>query len=127
MPPAPPSTDAGSRAVEGTVERIVFQNPDSLLTVARLSVDGDKSGLVTLVGTLPGVASGTSLRASGRFVQDPTYGEQFQVEGFVPLTPDTELGIERTLGSGMVKGIGPQLAGRIVKAFGLQTLAVLEQ
>jgi len=131
MPPAPPSTDAGSRAVEGTVERIVFQNPDNLWTVARLSVDGDqrglKTGLVTLVGTLPGVASGTSLRASGRFVQDPTYGEQFQVEGFVPLTPDTELGIERTLGSGMVKGIGPQLAGRIVKAFGLQTLAVLEQ
>ena len=60
-------------------------------------------------------------------MQDPTYGEQFQVEGFVPLTPDTELGIERTLGSGMVKGIGPALAARIVKAFGLQTLAVLEQ
>ncbi len=133
MPRAPPSTEAGSRAgsgaVEGTVERIVFQNPDNLWTVARLGVTGPggKIDLVTLVGALPGVASGTSLRASGRYVQDPTYGEQFQVEGFVPLTPDTELGIERTLGSGMVKGIGPQLASRIVKRFGLQTLAVLEQ
>ncbi len=140
MSPAPPTeagSQASSRAVEGTVERIVFQNPDSLWTVARLLIDAGveagaggpigKGALVTLVGTLPGVASGTSLRASGRFVQDPTYGEQFQVEGFIPLTPDTELGIERTLGSGMVKGIGPQLAGRIVKAFGLQTLAVLEQ
>ena len=120
------STAPEPQAVEGTVERIVFQNPDNLWTVARLRCDG-REGMVTIVGALPGVASGTALRASGHFVQDATYGEQFRVEGFVPLTPATALGIERTLGSGLIKGLGPAMAARIVARFGLHTLAVIEQ
>lgn len=122
---APMPTPA-PEALEGTIERIVFQNPDNLWTVARLRCEG-RPGLVTLVGSLPGIASGSSLRARGSFVQDATYGEQFRVEGFVPLTPETELGIERTLGSGLVKGIGPATAAKIVETFGLRTLEVIEQ
>src|SRR5580658_3467509 len=119
MAPAEPD------ALEGTIERIVFQNPESLWTVARMRCQG-RQGLVTLVGQLPGIASGTEVRARGRFVSDPQYGEQFRVEGFIPLTPETELGVERALGSGMVKGVGPALAARIVKLFGRQTLEILE-
>ncbi len=117
---------ADPEALEGTIERVVFHNPESLWTVARLRCQG-RPGLVTLVGSLPGISSGTEVRAHGRFVNDAQYGEQFKVEGFVPLTPETELGIERALGSGLIKGIGPALAARIVKTFGKQTLSIIEQ
>ena len=113
-------------ALEGTIERIVFHNPENLWTVARMRCQG-RQGLVTLVGQLPGIGSGTEVRARGRFVNDAQYGEQFRVDGFVPLTPETELGVERALGSGMVKGVGPALAARIVKTFGRRTLEILEQ
>jgi exodeoxyribonuclease V alpha subunit len=124
-------------AVEGTIERIVFQNEETQWTVARLRAEGPgvsaragKTGkveLLTLVGNLPGVGSGVALRATGRWVTNDKYGPQFQVASFTPLTPETEVGIERFLGGGLVKGVGPGLAERIVKAFGLKTLEILEQ
>jgi len=135
--PAPPS------AIEGTIERIVFQNAETQWTVARLRPEGSGAGskagaasgtgpgrrdeLLTLVGNLPGVGSGVALRATGRWVQSDKYGTQFQVTSFTPLTPATELGIERFLGGGLVKGVGPGLAERIVKAFGLKTLEIMDQ
>ncbi len=123
-------------AVEGTIERIVFQNEETQWTVARLRSEGaDVSGkvavkrdeLLTLVGNLPGVGSGVALRATGRWVKNDKYGPQFQVASFTPLTPETEIGIERFLGGGLVKGVGPGLAERIVKAFGLKTLEIMER
>jgi exodeoxyribonuclease V alpha subunit len=136
-----PGRAPGADSIEGTVERIVFRNEINLWTVARLRVEsGDttvksarasprasKDELCTIVGNLPGVATGISLRATGRWVTNDKYGPQFQVTSFSPLTPETELGIERFLGGGLVKGVGPGLAERIVKTFGLKTLEILEQ
>jgi exodeoxyribonuclease V alpha subunit len=123
------------QVLEGTIERIVFQDAESQWTVARVRLDAAAPGLlpdptgrlVTFVGNLPGAPSGTSLRATGRWVEDRRYGQQFRVETFTPLDPSTLAGIERYLGSGLVKGIGPTLAARIVGAFGLKTLQVLDE
>ena len=111
--------------LEGTVERIVFQDPETHWTVARVQVDG-KPLPVTLVGNLPGVPLGAAVRATGRWVEDRRYGRQFRVESFLPIDPSTLAGIERYLASGLVKGIGPTLAGRIVQTFGLATLSTLD-
>ncbi len=121
-----PAGAAPSEAVEGTIERIVFQNPQSHWTVARLHLDGSAQ-LVTVVGELPGVPCGTSLRASGHWIEDRRYGRQFHVASFTPLDPGTLEGLERYLGSGLVKGIGPTLAKRIVETFGLATLGALDE
>ncbi|MHB8420122.1 MAG: SF1B family DNA helicase RecD2 [Myxococcales bacterium] len=112
--------------LEGTVERIVFQNAETQWTVARLQVDGETRP-VTLVGELPGVTPGSSVRATGRWVEDRRYGRQFRMASFLPLDPSTLSGLERYLASGLVKGLGPALAGRIVKTFGLATLKTLDR
>ncbi len=128
MPGSSPSTAGASpgESLEGAIDRIVFQNPENGWTVARFQLDGS-SRVVTLVGELPGVLAGTMLRVSGRFAEDPRYGTQFQVATFTPLDPGTLDGIERYLGSGLVKGIGARLARRIVETFGAGTLAVLDE
>jgi exodeoxyribonuclease V alpha subunit len=122
-----PVQDLNSAAsvLEGTVERIVFQNPETHWTVARLQVDGRRD-VVTLVGNLAGVPLGGAVRATGRWVEDRRYGPQFQMDSFLPVDPSTLAGIERYLASGLVKGIGPTLAARIVEKFGLATLATLD-
>ncbi len=120
------TTEQGEQTLEGTIERIVYQNPESQWTVARVQLDSS-ARLVTFVGNLPGLPSGTALRAVGRWVEDRRYGQQFKVASFMPLDPGTLGGIERYLASGLVKGIGPTLAARIVAAFGLKTLQILDE
>jgi len=112
--------------LQGVLERITFENPENGYAVVRLSVPG-RRGEVTAVGTLPGVQPGETLRCNGRWVRDRKYGEQFKVASFVTLKPATLHGIERYLGSGMVRGLGQELAGRLVKSFGLDTLEVIEE
>ncbi len=113
-------------ALEGTLERIVYTNADSKWTVARLRVEG-QSELATIVGNLVEVPPGAALRLRGSWVKDPKYGEQFRVRTYVTLTPSTLEGIERYLGSGLVPGVGPVLAKRIVETFGAHTLEVIEK
>lgn len=115
-----------TETLEGTLERVVFQNRESAWTVARIKPEG--GGVqVTAVGPLTGVTEGTPLHLTGRWVTDPKYGRQFKVESYRTKSPETVVGIERYLGSGLVPGIGPELAKRIVARFGLDTLEVIEK
>lgn len=82
---------------------------------------------VVAVGNFAGVQPGESLRLAGKWTIHPRFGEQFQVVSFSTVAPATLTGIERYLGSGLVKGIGRELAGRLVKKFGLKTLAVIDE
>ena len=110
----------------GYVERITYCNEENSFTVARLQEKGRKE-LTTIVGNLAGLNPGESLRASGKWVTSPKFGRQFQVETYRTLVPATVNGIEKYLGSGLIKGIGPALAKRIARSFGLDTLEVIEK
>lgn len=112
--------------LEGLVERVTFHNADSGFSVLRLKVRGERE-LITLIGHTPTVAPGEYASASGTWVTDREHGRQFKAI-FVKISPPTTLtGIERYLGSGMVKGIGPVYAGRLVKAFGAAVFDTIEQ
>src|SRR5690554_618016 len=110
--------------LEGIIERITFQNEENGFTVARLRVDKD---LVTVVGGLSGVRPGEGLKLTGRWDLHPSYGRQFTVESHEVLPPVTRRGIERYLGSGLIKGIGPVTAKKMVETFGLSTLEIIEK
>ncbi len=115
-----------SESMEGVLERITYANEDSGWMVAQIQAP-DGGVPVTVVGTMPGVQIGETLRVRGRWVQNKKFGRQFEVERFETVVPSTELGIRRYLGSGMIKGIGPKMADRLVDAFGAETLEVLEE
>ena len=118
--------------LSGSVERITFYNPENGYTVLRLRPEHSRTpglsheGLVTVTGNLPEVTPGEFLRLGGSWTNHPKHGLQFQVEVCEQVVPATLAGIRRYLGSGLVKGIGPQLAERIVNQFGLQTLEIIE-
>jgi len=112
--------------LEGVLERITYANEDNGYTVAR--VDTGRGGdLLTVVGSLLGAQVGESLRMEGRWGSHPQYGKQFTVENYTTVLPATVQGIRRYLGSGLIKGIGPKIAERIVDHFGTETLDVIEQ
>ena len=122
-----PPADGGSgtrETIEGTLDRVAFTNPENGWSVVRVRVPG--RGEVTAVGSLPGVQPGETLRLSGSWVQDRKWGEQFKVEAFVTVQPSTLVGMEKYLGSGMVRGIGKVMAARLVKHFELDTFEVIE-
>ena len=111
--------------VFGYVERLTFQNQETGFTVAQLKTVGSKN-VICLVGSLPGIQPGETLRCVGTWLFHPVHGQQFQVVRFQVEAPADLLGIRKYLGSGLVKGIGPKYAGRIVDLFGLNTLDVIE-
>ncbi|MEO3750058.1 ATP-dependent RecD-like DNA helicase [Streptomyces sp. B6B3] len=111
--------------LEGVLERITYANAENGYTVAR--VDTGRGGdLLTVVGSLLGAQVGESLRMTGRWGSHPQYGRQFTVENYTTVLPATVQGIRRYLGSGLIKGIGPKTAERIVDHFGEATLDVIE-
>jgi exodeoxyribonuclease V alpha subunit len=116
----------------GSVERITYYNPENGYSVVRLrpeqgkTTDASRDGLVTVTGNLPELTPGESLRLQGRWVNHPKHGLQFQTEICEQAVPATIAGIRRYLGSGLIKGIGPRLAERIVRQFGSLTLQVIE-
>ena len=114
------------KSLEGTLERLTFQNEETGYTVARLIPKG-KSYEVTVVGTLTGVQVGESVCLQGVWTTHSKYGRQFEVRAYKVQLPATIEGIRKYLGSGLIKGIGPVNAGRIVDYFGLQTLDVIER
>jgi exodeoxyribonuclease V alpha subunit len=116
----PPAT------LEAVLERITYANQETGYTVARVAT-GRSSDLLTVVGALLGAQPGESLRMRGRWASHPQYGRQFQVESYTTVLPATIQGIRRYLGSGLIKGIGPRMAERIVDHFGEATLEVIEQ
>lgn len=113
------------QTLEGTLERVTFQNEENGYTVAKVVPRG-KAYEVTVIGTLTGVNVGESLRLRGVWTEHPRYGKQFQVRDYVVHLPATLEGLRKYLGSGLIRGIGPVNAGRIVDVFGLQTLDVIE-
>ena len=118
--------------LSGSVERITFYNPENGYSVLRLRPESrkapgqDRSGLVTIIGNLPELSPGEYLRLRGTWGKHPKHGTQFQVEVCEQSLPATVKGIRRYLGSGLVKGIGPRLAERIVAHFGSETLEIIE-
>ena len=112
--------------IQGLLERITYYNEENDFVVAKLQEKG-KRGLTTIVGNLSGINLSESLRLTGRWVHNKKFGEQFQVERFEVTVPATLHGIQKYLGSGLIKGIGPVMAERIVNKFGLNTLEVIEK
>lgn len=114
-----------AQTLEGQVERITFAGEADGYSVLRLKVRGRRD-LVTVVGSFVSVVPGEVLRLRGAWTRHPKYGEQFRAEHYETLSPDTVEGIRKYLGSGLIKGIGPEMAKRIVKAFGASTLDVID-
>ncbi len=123
------------RELRGVVERITYQNPETGFTVARLAAErrdahaahADDDRLVSLVGTLPDLQPGEAIVANGWWKNDPKHGWQFQAIEYRTTLPATLQGMKRYLGSGLVKGIGSVMAGRIVDAFGESTFDVIDE
>ncbi|SDT52549.1 exodeoxyribonuclease V alpha subunit [Streptomyces sp. TLI_053] len=113
--------------VEGVLERITYANEETGYTVARVDTGRGGNDLLTVVGALLGAQPGESLRLHGRWGSHPQYGRQFVVENYTTVLPATVQGIQRYLGSGLIKGIGPRFAERIVERFGADTLEVIEK
>ncbi|MFF8601532.1 ATP-dependent RecD-like DNA helicase [Streptomyces sp. NPDC015232] len=116
----------GLAVLEGVLERITYANEETGYTVARVDTGRGSGDLLTVVGSLLGAQPGESLRMEGRWGSHPQYGRQFTVENCTTVLPATVQGIRRYLGSGLVKGIGPRIAERIVDHFGTDTLDVIE-
>jgi exodeoxyribonuclease V alpha subunit len=128
MPNHPPSTSPPPLAtLEAVLERITYANEETGYTVARVSARGSGAELLTIVGNLLGAQPGESLRLHGRWKSHPQYGRQFEVANYTTVLPATLQGIRRYLGSGLIKGIGPKMAERIVTYFELDTLRVIEE
>jgi len=120
--------------LSGSIERITFYNPENGYTVLRLRPDRSRGipglsrdGLTTVVGNLPEINPGEHLKLQGRWVNHPKHGQQFNAEICMQTLPATVVGIKRYLGSGLVKGVGPRLAERIVNHFGRETLAIIDE
>jgi len=107
------------------VERITFQNPENGYCVLRVKVKG-YNDLITLVGNFLDVNAGAVLLVDGEWKIDKRYGQQFVAEKWEETVPATVLGLEKYLGSGLIKGIGPKFAKLIVGRFGLETIEVIE-
>ena len=111
--------------LQGQIERITYINEENGYTVAKVKVYG-RNDLVTVVGNILSPTPGEVIKMRGEWVNNPKYGEQFKVVHYKSLVPASVSGIEKYLGSGLIKGIGPIMAKRIVKQFGKDTLDVIE-
>ncbi|MFI7611137.1 ATP-dependent RecD-like DNA helicase [Nonomuraea terrae] len=119
--------DSHGSSLDAVLERITYANEETGYTIARVATDRSGSELLTVVGPLLGAQVGESLRLRGRWTSHPRYGRQFEVWSYTTVLPATVQGIRRYLGSGLIKGIGPKMAERIVDHFGTDTLDVIEQ
>ncbi len=109
----------------GVVERITYHAEDSGYTVAKMQVKGFRE-LVAIIGNFPNIQAGMTLSVQGYWYDHPKHGQQFQVKGYTESKPATLTGIEKYLGSGLIKGVGPVTARRIVAHFQLETLEIIE-
>ena len=111
--------------LSGTIERITYHNTDNGFCVLRVKVKSHKD-LVTVTGSVPSVSVGEYIKCSGIWHNDRNHGKQFKADFLKSLPPDTLEGIERYLGSGLIKGIGAHFAKRLVSAFGDKVFEVIE-
>ncbi len=131
IPPAPPSAEPASAAtVSGTVESIVYRNDETGYTVCTVKTQGglrQREEFLTLVGNCAAIWEGEELHAEGQWIRHPSHGQQFQAKTITCITPTSTEGIRRYLASGMIKGIGPKFARRIVDKFGEKTLDIIDK
>ena len=109
--------------LEGMVSDIVFKNEENGYTIAYLANENDE---ITIVGCMPTLSVGESIEVEGKWVNHKTYGSQFEVNSFMPITPSSLEGIYVYLSSGMIHGIGEKMAKRIVDKFGVDTLDIIQ-
>ncbi|MFY1674113.1 ATP-dependent RecD-like DNA helicase [Plantactinospora sp. WMMB334] len=122
-----PEGRPGGVVLEAVLERITYANEETGYTIARFATERSGPDLLTVVGSLLGVQPGESVRLVGHWGTHPKYGRQFEVRSYTTVLPATIQGIERYLGSGLIKGIGPRMAERIVGHFGVDTLRIIEE
>ena len=115
-----------SEEITGYVERITFQNEENGFTILQLKCKGAKD-CVCIVGALPSVRSGETIHCTGAWKNHPKHGRQFEAKSYAVKAPADIIGIKKYLGSGLIKGIGPIYAHRIVEQFGLDTLTIIDQ
>jgi exodeoxyribonuclease V alpha subunit len=123
--------------LRGVVERLTYHNEETGYTVARLAPESRAhlaepgrpfaNREITIVGNMAGIVVGESVELSGRWTVHAEYGKQFQVEKMRSVLPATVAGIEKYLGSGLIKGVGPVTARRIVRRFGVETLEIIDE
>ncbi len=120
------SDSAHEQSLTGVLERIIFFNEENAYCVAELSVAEGKQP-ITVLGNLPGVQCGETLKLSGQWTKHATHGDQFKIANFKSQLPASIHGIRKYLGSGMVHGIGKSYAKKIVDHFGADTLKVISE
>ncbi|MCT4595408.1 MAG: ATP-dependent RecD-like DNA helicase [Anaeromicrobium sp.] len=109
--------------IEGVLTEIIFKNEDNAYTVALIENQLEQ---ITVVGYMPVINDGGTYAFNGKWIKHPTYGEQFEVISYKEITPNTIEGIEKYLSSGIIKGVGPKMAKRIVNKFGKDTLDIMQ-
>lgn len=125
-------SESTQEILRGVIERITFHNEENGYTVARLAPENPTFQLphwqkeAAVVGTMVGVVEGEAVELRGEWGTHPQYGKQFLVADMRSVLPATVAGIEKFLGSGLIKGVGPVTAKRIVDHFGAETLEVID-
>ena len=120
------STSPKSDTLQGVLERIIYFNEENNYCIAELKPDQSKEK-VTVVGMLPGVQCGETLRIQGTWTNHPSHGTQFKFTKFKSKLPASVYGIRKYLGSGLVKGVSKGIADRIVDKFGVDTLRIISE
>jgi exodeoxyribonuclease V alpha subunit len=116
----------------GTVERVTYFNPENGYSVIKIQPDGKypsaaaRDGTIAVVGTMPEIGVGETVQFTGSWIDDPRYGKQFRAETVTPIMPSSTDGIVAYLSSGLVRGIGPKTAEKIVDHFGDKTIHILD-
>ncbi len=111
--------------IEGAIEKILYYSPDTGYTVCKFALESGEK--FTIVGSFPPISPGEVLRINGKWEINVKFGKQFRVDNFIPVLPSSIKGVERFLSSGLIKGIGPVLAKRIVKKFGDKTIDIISK
>src|SRR6201997_282393 len=122
----PAKTITPTEILAGLVERVTFHNAENGFCVLRIRVRGQRD-LITVLGHAAMISAGEFVQASGSWVNDRTHGVQFRASFLRAVPPTTIEGIEKYLGSGMIRGIGPVYAKKLVRAFGETVFEVIEQ
>ena len=124
--PAAAASPTELEHLAGTIERVTFHSPETGFAVLQVQVKG-KRDLIAVVGTMAEVRAGEWVDARGWWAVDPQHGQQFRAQVLKTAQPDTAEGMQKYLASGLIKGIGPKFAERMVRAFGTAVFDVIER
>ena len=115
-----------NQSYKGFIDRLTYHNPENGYTIARLVVEGQRER-IAIVGAIASIQEGESVEVEGAWTNHPKYGKQFKVEHYKAVYPSTLEGMQKYLGSGLIKGVGPRSAKRIVDHFGAETLDIIDE